>query len=107
MEHPAILALDVDGVLIEGYPHHRWDENLQANLGIESTRLQVEFFMPHWHDIVLGRKPVEPPLASFLAQYPSQVNVTTFLAYWHDNDAQLRQDVMSSAMPGSSVPEVS
>lgn len=95
---PPILALDVDGVLIEGFPRYRWDENLEANLGIESSRMQTEFFTPHWADIMLGRKPVEPVLASFLEKYPSSVNVETFLAYWHGNDAHLRHEVVLSAV---------
>ena len=98
MTLPPVLALDVDGVLIEGFPRYRWDENLEANLGIESARMQTEFFEPHWHDIMLGRKPVEPALATFLKNYPSRVDVKTLLAYWHGNDAHLRQDVVSSAI---------
>lgn len=73
-----ILALDVDGVLVEGHPRYRWDAQIEEDLGIERNRLQNEFFYPYWRDIVLGHQPVEIQLKAFLDDHPSKVSVQEF-----------------------------
>jgi len=98
MTPPPILALDVDGVLVEGLPRYRWDAQIEVDLGIAPNRLQKEFFQPHWRDIVLGYAPVEIHLKTFLEEYPSKVSVQEFLSYWHSNDAHLRDDVVDAAL---------
>lgn len=93
-----ILALDVDGVIIDGFPRKRWDETLEADLGINAARLQAEFFKPHWTPIMRGEMPVEPPLTEFLKDYGTSVTTTQFLAYWHGKDANVRREVIDAAL---------
>ena len=94
---PPILALDVDGVIINGFPRNRWDATLEADLGINPARLTDEFFTPHWDEIMRGAKPVEPPLTAFLADYGSAVTTEEFIAYWHGNDANVQYRVIEAA----------
>lgn len=93
-----ILALDVDGVIIDGFPRNRWDETLEADLGIDPARLTEEFFKPHWDEIMRGLKPVEPPLTAFLQDYGSAVTTAQFIAYWHGNDANIQHNVIEAAL---------
>lgn len=95
---PPILALDVDGVIIDGFPRSRWDETLEADLGVNAERLQREFFKLHWKAIMRGEKPVEPPLTEFLEACGASVSTAEFLAYWHGNDANVRHEVIEAAL---------
>jgi putative hydrolase of the HAD superfamily len=92
-----ILALDIDGVIVEGFPRKRWDATLKADLGISPKHLQQTFFKPHWRDVLLGNRPVEEPLGEFLSGIGSDISTTEFLAYWHGRDANLRHDVIDAA----------
>lgn len=93
-----ILALDVDGVIIDGFPRNRWDQTLEADLGICPARLTAEFFAPHWDEIMRGTKPVEPPLTAFLKDYGTSVTTEEFIAYWHGKDANVRGEVINAAL---------
>ena len=94
---PPILVLDVDGVIIEGFPRQRWDRHLKADLGVNPKKLQRRFFKPHWPDVVSGRTPVEEPLAAFLAEHAPHLTVERFLEYWHGRDARVVQEVIDAA----------
>lgn len=98
MSPKPILALDVDGVIIDGFPRRRWDETLEADLGVSPDVMQVEFFDRHWKAIMRGEKPVEPPLTDFLASCGASVSTLEFLAYWHGNDANVRHEVIEAAL---------
>lgn len=98
MSAKPILALDVDGVIIDGFPRKRWDETLEADLGVSPVRMQAEFFDRHWHGIMRGEQPVEPPLTEFLKACGADVTTAEFLAYWHGNDANVRHEVIEAAL---------
>lgn len=92
-----ILILDVDGVIIEGFPRERWDHSLKADLGIDPLEMQQTFFANHWHDVLRGHKPIEPPLAEFLETQGGDVSVPALLDYWHGNDAKVNRSVLDAA----------
>lgn len=94
-----ILALDVDGVIIDGFPRNRWDENLQEDLGIDPERFQREFFTPQTLDLILrGLVPSLDPLAAFLESYGSNVSASQLAAYWHRNDSNIQPGVIEAAL---------
>lgn len=78
---PDYLILDVDGVLIGGFPHARWDANIESDLGIRPKVLQRKFFQKHWQGIMRGHEPIEPALTEFLNTYYPEISLKTFLAY--------------------------
>jgi len=94
---PDYLILDVDGVLIGGFPHARWDANIETDLGIRPKVLQRKFFQKHWQGIMRGHEPKEPALTEFLDSYYPDVSLKTFLDYWHGNDAAVAQHVLEAA----------
>jgi putative hydrolase of the HAD superfamily len=94
---PPILALDVDGVIIHGHPKERWDETLEADLGIKREILAQHFFKPHWPDIVVGNTPMMPTLQTVFADLDISVPVETFVDYWHSKDANIHRQVINAA----------
>jgi putative hydrolase of the HAD superfamily len=84
------LMVDVDGVVVNpGFPKRRWDADLEADLGVSREGLQAAFFKPHFQEISLGRKPIEPHLAEVLSRIAPHVTAEQLMAYWFDKDSAL------------------
>lgn len=84
----AILALDVDGVLLDpdrGGDGH-WANEVTARFGIERIQLREAFFEPSWDDIVNGRRSVEDGLGTALKDIGATVDVESVLSCWFDAD---------------------
>lgn len=83
-----ILALDVDGVLLDperaGDGH--WTNDLENALGITRNQLRHAFFMTSWDDVVNGRRPIEPALAEALTAIGVDDDVEDVLAIWFEAD---------------------
>ncbi len=94
---PDYLILDVDGVLIGGVAHSRWDANIETDLGIRPKLLQEKFFEKHWQAIMRGHEPIEPALTEFLETHYPEVSIKMFLEYWHGNDAAVAHHVLDAA----------
>jgi putative hydrolase of the HAD superfamily len=85
------LMVDVDGVLVHGRPVDGLPlfTYLEHDLGLRPETLQQEFFKPHWLDIVTGREPIEPRLASVLQKIAPGLSAATLIDYWFENDSRL------------------
>jgi putative hydrolase of the HAD superfamily len=100
--HPrevVVLALDVDGVLLDtqrGGAGH-WTSELYRRHAITRDQLRQEFFAPHWNDIVNGRRPIEPALAGALEALGSAADVEAVLSCWFDADFFLVEPVADLA----------
>lgn len=83
-----ILALDVDGVLLDperaGDGH--WTNELERRHGITRPQLRHAFFVRSWDDIVNGRLDIESGLAAALDEIGSTVPVEDVLSCWFDAD---------------------
>ena len=59
---PLVIALDVDGVLVEVGLNDNWIDIIGGEFGL--TMLDLEpFFQNHWEPVVTGRRAVEEALA--------------------------------------------
>jgi putative hydrolase of the HAD superfamily len=58
-------------------------------LGLSVADLQREFFIPHWHEIVVGRRGLSDHLRPALAKIAPDLSYDDFLTYWFENDARL------------------
>ena len=94
---PDYLVLDVDGVLIGGFPNVRWDAHLEQDMGIRPKLMQRHFFEKHWQDVMRGFVPVEEPLGEFLEKHYPHISTEQLLAYWHGNDAIVAHHVIDAA----------
>ena len=94
-----ILALDVDGVLLDsdrlGAGH--WTNELHARFGITRPQLRETFFMRSWDDVINGRRPIEKALAEALQTIGSPVDVEDVLGCWFDADYGIVDDAVALA----------
>ena len=84
-----VLALDIDGVLIDpergGLGH--WTNELEQRHGITRKDWREAFFMQVWDDVVCGRRPIEPAVSEALVSLGSKVTVDELLDCWFDADS--------------------
>lgn len=83
-----ILALDVDGVLLDpdrGGAGH-WTVEMERSFGLTRPQFRDAFFMRSWDDVVNGRRSVEDGVGAALADLGSDVDVEVFLRVWFEAD---------------------
>jgi putative hydrolase of the HAD superfamily len=83
-----ILALDVDGVLLDsdrGGAGH-WSCELERRYGITPTQLREAFFDRCWDDIVNGRRAIEDGLTEALEEIGTSVGCESVLSCWFETD---------------------
>jgi putative hydrolase of the HAD superfamily len=83
-----ILALDVDGVLLDPDRHGagHWTIEMERSFGLTRLQFRGAFFMRSWDDVVTGRQPVEVGVAAALAGLGADVDVEDFLDVWFEAD---------------------
>lgn len=86
---PAILMVDVDGVIVRPINPLGWSAEIERDLGIPAAVLQSRFFHLHWDDIVHGRAALRERLAIALAEIAPQVSCEQLIRYWFKGDSEL------------------
>lgn len=84
----AILALDVDGVLLDpdrGGAGH-WSNELNTQFGIDRNQIRETFFAPKWKQIVTGQASVEDELQASLKLLGTTADVESVLTCWFEAD---------------------
>jgi putative hydrolase of the HAD superfamily len=89
-----VLMVDVDGVIVRHPDPKGWSANLEADLGLQVEDLQVAFFQPHFHDIVLGRATLRERLAPVLAEIAPHLTCDALCTYWFEQDSVLDNDLL-------------
>ncbi|MGV0819572.1 HAD-IA family hydrolase [Martelella sp. AMO21009] len=90
------LMLDVDGVVISGPDGQSWARDIKRDLGIDPDMLEEHFFIPHWPEIVAGRKALRDVLEECLPVLASPVTPDDFMAYWFERDSAIDHDVLAA-----------
>jgi putative hydrolase of the HAD superfamily len=84
----SILALDVDGVLLDperaGDGH--WTNELSRRYGITRRQLRDAFFMQSWDDVVNGRRDLGDALDEALATIGAEATVDEVIDCWFAAD---------------------
>lgn len=103
---PAVLMVDVDGVVVRHPDPSGWSARIDEDLGIPRHALQDRFFKTCWDDVVHGRAALRDSLAPALAEIAPHVSCSQLIDYWfagdaHLDEALLRQlaDVRASGTP--------
>lgn len=97
------ILFDVDGVLIHGYHHRpelqrRWDDALQADLGIDPQRLkQVFFFDVFIKKVIIGQASLVDALDRVLPGLGYRGSTMAFIDYWFEHDSQLNTELVAIA----------
>jgi putative hydrolase of the HAD superfamily len=89
--------LDVDGVVVNGRPEdgRSWATDIERDLGVSPARLQEVFFVPHWADIVIGRKGLFDVLEACLPELSPAITAQEFIDYWFEKDSGVDETVLS------------
>ena len=91
-----MLALDVDGVLIEPYPHEQWAAELLENLGIDSV-LFFTHLRPHLKDLMTGHLVMEAVLPDVFSRLGADITPQTYLDFWYSRELCVRKDMIDAA----------
>jgi putative hydrolase of the HAD superfamily len=83
-----ILALDVDGVLLDSNRGGAgpWSNELERRYGITHAQLRDSFFARCWNDIVNGRRKIEDGLTEALEIIGVPVDCESVLSCWFEAD---------------------
>ena len=97
-EPEVVLALDVDGVLLDPDRGGRgsWQQELQPRFGIHPDRLFEAFFAPSWQAILTGDLSIEPTLARALCSIGFDGSVEAILDCWFESDFYVVEEVASA-----------
>ena len=83
-----ILALDVDGVILDsnrGGAGH-WSRELELRHGITRAQLRDVFFSRYWDDIVTGQRKIEEGLSEALRLLDTSADCESVLSCWFEAD---------------------
>jgi HAD superfamily hydrolase (TIGR01509 family) len=95
----ALLALDVDGVLLDAGRGGRgpWQVSFGERFDVDPRRLNDTLFANPWPDVVTGRRPVEAALAEALAALGWDMGVEDALQCWLEEDFVVDPAVVAAA----------
>lgn len=91
---PAVLMVDVDGVVVRHPDPAGWSARIEEDLGIPRAALQARFFKPCWDDVVHGRAALRDRLAPALAEIAPHVSSSQLIDYWFEGDAHLDEALL-------------
>jgi FMN phosphatase YigB (HAD superfamily) len=96
---PVLLALDVDGVLLDAGRGGRgaWQVSFGERFGVDPDRLNDTLFAAPWPDVITGRRPVEDALVEALAALGWDMGVEAALQCWFDEDFVVDPVVVAAA----------
>lgn len=85
---PLVLAMDVDGVLLDPSRGGRgpWKSTLGERFGITPDDLGRTFFARYWSDVVVGRSAVLPGLEAAMAELGEPASAAEVLEHWLATD---------------------
>ncbi len=87
-----VIALDVDGVLVEvGYDDH-WLDIIGAEFGLAMDDL-TPFFQDYWEPVVTGRRAVEDALGEFRPT----LDADRFLQRWCEESTRINHEMIDAA----------
>ncbi|MGX1308678.1 putative hydrolase of the HAD superfamily [Amorphus suaedae] len=91
------LMLDVDGVVVHDRPSggRTWAADIEQDLGIRLEALRARFFVPHWDDVVTGRRPLMEALAACLPELAPDVTPQRFVDYWLSRESHVDAAVLA------------
>jgi putative hydrolase of the HAD superfamily len=94
----AVLAFDVDGVLLDPGPNGTgsWQSVLAKRYGVDPTLLDPVFFRARWPRIIIGAEAIEPALADAIAELGWPITVDELLTCWFEADFSVDHQVVEA-----------
>ncbi len=97
MNQNPILALDVDGVVMHGWPARKWNDNIESDLGVALDSIAL-LFGETWLNVITGKIPLQGLLEEIIAKENLDVSAQDILDYWFDEAHHIRQDVLDASL---------
>jgi FMN phosphatase YigB (HAD superfamily) len=93
-----VLALDVDGVLLDSASDERghWMAQFTSRFGVDAEQLRDALFFRRWPDIIVGRRSVEAGLVDVFAELGWDIDIEDALSCWFDADFFVNEEVVSA-----------
>jgi putative hydrolase of the HAD superfamily len=93
-----VLALDIDGVLLDPHRGGRgpWAQALAEDYGVDAARLRPAFFRKGWRDILAGRIDIEVALAAAIEEMGWTLDVREMLQRWFEADFVVDYEVVDA-----------
>jgi putative hydrolase of the HAD superfamily len=94
---PAVIAFDVDGVLVHPHDDHgrAWHNELSDDFGIPQPEVE-RFFANDWGPCIVGAADLYDVLPPYLERWGFAGGVADFLDYWFEHDCRLDADLMAA-----------
>jgi putative hydrolase of the HAD superfamily len=92
----AVLALDVDGVLLDPGLPGSWQSALADRYGVDPSGFDAAFFQARWPRIIVGAIPIEPALAEAIDELGWEMTVDQLLDCWFEADFSVDHDVVQA-----------
>jgi putative hydrolase of the HAD superfamily len=95
----ALLALDVDGVLLDPMRGGRgpWQVAFGERFGVDARQLDGALFAARWSEVIVGRRTVEAALSDALEELGWDMGVDAALACWFEEDFVIAPVVLEAA----------
>lgn len=84
-----VLVLDLDGVIVHGRGTMPWHATLKADLGLDYSDIQRDFFAVHWAEVVRGRLDLFVALHEYFGASGRTDLIEPFVDYWFEKDAEI------------------
>jgi FMN phosphatase YigB (HAD superfamily) len=96
---PHLLALDVDGVLLDPQRGGRgpWQAAFSERFGVDARLLDSTLFAAPWADVITGRRPVESALTAAFEALRWDIGVEDALQCWFEEDFVVDPAVLGAA----------
>lgn len=95
-ENLAAIVWDFDGVINDTVRdgHPIWHRDIKADLGIDPEDMRLNFFIPHFQEIVVGKKDLKDTLVHVLPDIGFTGTVDDFIMYWFEKDLVLDNRIL-------------
>ena len=90
-----VLVLDLDGVVVHGHGALPWHAALKADLGLDFSEIQRDFFAVHWAEVARGRLDLFVALHEYFGTSGRTDMIEPFVDYWFEKDAEIDHELLA------------
>ena len=97
---PNKICFDFDGVMVRSRHEDKtflWSMALAPDLNFPMDLRATLFALPHWHDIVTGKKDFRDRLDLLFRDADAPCSVDTFVEYWLEHDLNWYDEIVTIA----------
>jgi putative hydrolase of the HAD superfamily len=93
---PVVVALDVDGVVLDAGRGDAWLDIVASDFGLSAEDLDP-FFQQQWTHIAAGALAIETALGEAFTSIGKSVDVEAFLLRWFEETSTINEEIVTAA----------